>query len=106
MENEAGKDLGLFDDTYTYSMLVVTSQNDQNINSDFGGIDSTLDGYDASIPFTQQPVDTDGDGVPDSIGGGLSQPVDPGGAVVPEPATYALLFGFLTLGYVASRRRR
>lgn len=97
--NTAGRDLGLFDDTYTFSMLVVTSQNDQNINSDFGGIDGTADDYDASIPFTDQP---DGNG---GTGAGLSVPVDPGGEV-PEPAGYALLFGLATLGFVASRRRR
>jgi len=116
--NGEGKDLGLFDDTYTYSMLVVTSQNANNINSDFGGINDNADGYDPATTFAEQPLrDTDGNVILGSsgeplAGGGLSAPVttagEPGstGEPVPEPATYALLFGFLTLGYVVSRRRR
>ena len=91
-------DLEFFDDTYSFSMLVVTSQNAQNINSDFGGIDDKAEGYDPTDPF----VDPTGGGG----GGGLSPEVDVGGSEVPEPAMYALLFGLVALGFTAVRRRR
>lgn len=92
--------LEFFDDSYTFSMLVVTSQNANNINSDFGGIDGKADDYNPNIPFAQQP---DGNG---GTGAGLSPFVVIDGSLVPEPATYALLFGLLTLAFTGVRRRR
>jgi len=77
-------------------MLVVTSQNGNNVNSDFGGIDD--DSADPSTPFV---------GTEDSPGsGGLSGIVDSSGeSAVPEPRAYALLFGLIAFTAAWLRRR-
>lgn len=76
-----------FDDSFSMQMVLMTSQDVNNINSDLGGIDG-----DSTDQF--------------NTGGGISTPVDPGGEdIVPEPATYALLFGLAALGCAACRRR-
>lgn len=76
-----------FDDTFSMQMVLMTSQDVNNINSDLGGIDG-----DSTEQF--------------NTGGGISTEVDPGGSEVPEPTTYALLFGLVALGFAAVRRRR
>jgi hypothetical protein len=84
----------LFDDTFLIQMLVVTSQNTNNVNSDVGGVDDD-DPTSVTALFTD-PVN----------GGGLSNPVDPAGIeAVPEPATYALGLGLACLAFVGFRRR-
>ena len=82
-----------FDDTFDVQLLLTTSQNGSNINSDLGGID----GNSSTDPF----VDPEGGG-----SGGLTNPVDVSGAEVPEPSAYAFFFGVVTLGFAAIRRRR
>ncbi len=81
---ESGKidsQYSLFDDTSVIQMLVVSSQNTNNINSDFGGIDDNS--RDPNLPFND----------PDNPGG-TSVLVDVGGnPVVPEPRLYALCAG-------------
>ena len=79
-----------FDDTFDMQLLLTTSQDVNNINSDLGGID----GNTSTTPFT------------DPGGGGLTNPVDVTGTEVPEPGTYALLFGLAALGFAAVRRRK
>ena len=78
----------LFDDTFALQMLVVTSQNSNNINSDFGGVNDDDDA--SGTPFTEV----------------VTGPVDPGGGSIPEPAGYALLLGAATVGLIIGRRRR
>ncbi len=76
----------LFDDTFTFGMLVTTSQDGNNVNGDFGGINGNEAGS-GDVPF----VSVGGD----PSGPGLSSPFLPDGAAfVPEPRTYALLLGF------------
>lgn len=84
----------LFDESFALQMLVVTSQNGNNINSDFGGIDDN--NADPNIPFND-PND------PNGGSGGLSLGVDPGGTVIPEPGTLMLLLGIMA--GIALRRR-
>jgi len=86
----------LFDDTFAMQMLVVTSQNGNKVNSDFGGIDD--DSADPSTPFV---------GTEESPGsGGLSGIVDSSGElVVPEPRAYALLLGLIAFTAAWLRRR-
>jgi len=89
-------DFTLFDDSFAFGMLVATSQNKNNVNGDFAGIDGTATTGDE--PF----VNPDG-----SQGGGLSTPYKPDEAVfIPESSNYALIFGLFTLGFKACRRRR
>lgn len=108
-EGRFGEDsarLELFDESYGISWLLVTSQNGQNINSDFGGLDGNDPDFNPDTPFVDQPyIDENGD---TQIGSGLTGGYTPGGdeAPVPEPATYALLFGLVALGFAAYRRRR
>lgn len=84
-----------FDKSFALQMLVVTSQNRNNINSDFGGIDDN--NVDPNTPFVD-PND------PNGGAGGLSGAVDPGGSAIPEPATVAFLFCLLA-GFTMQRRR-
>ena len=89
----------LFDDSFAFAMLVTTSQNANNINGDFGGIDGNTPGS-GDVPF----VDT-GNGTPP--GPGLSTPFLPEEETfVPEPSAYALLAGLLALAWVSVLRRR
>lgn len=76
-----------FDDSFSMQMVLTTSQDVNNINSDLGGIDGA-----STETFT--------------TGGGISPEVDPGGSHLPEPATYALLFGLFAFDCAAYRRRR
>lgn len=86
-----------FDDSFNLQMLVVTSQNGNNINSDFGGIDDNSSN--PSTPFVGE------NGNPGS--GGLSGPVDPSGQqAVPEPSAFALLLGLFAVFCVSRRPQR
>ena len=83
-----GGDYASFDDTFALQMLVATSQNSNNVNSDFGGVDDNDD--DAGTPFSDV----------------VTGPIDPGGTEVPEPAGFALWFGVAGLAFLARRRQR
>ncbi|MDA8735915.1 PEP-CTERM sorting domain-containing protein [Opitutales bacterium] len=87
--NAAALDLGGFDDTYTFSMLVMTSDANSNAfgGADYGGINDNALGSSFSV------------------GAGLSAPTSLSGTV-PEPSRYPLLLGLAALGWVASCRRR
>lgn len=84
----------LFDESFALQMLIVTSQNGNNTNSDFGGIDDN--NADPNIPFND-PND------PNGGSGGLSLGVDPGGTVIPKRGTLMLLLGIMA--GIALRRR-
>lgn len=82
-------ELGL---TTSLGFLVGTSTQDNAYNQDFGGIDGGVDKNDTTT-WTDLGVS--------------SNPYTPNGTEpVPEPATYALLFGFFAIGFSAVRRRR
>lgn len=73
------------------SFAAITSQNLNQINNDFNGVDGT--DPNSTTPWTES--------------GGVSETYTPESqSPVPEPATYALVFGCVTLGFVACRRRR
>jgi hypothetical protein len=92
------ENFAMFDETFALQMLIVTSQNGNNINSDFGGINDNE--MDPDTPFVD-PND------PDGGSGGLSGPVDPSGEeAVPEPSVFALLFGVFALFRVWRRPQR
>ncbi|WP_110130305.1 hypothetical protein [Coraliomargarita sinensis] len=87
----------LFDETFAMQMLIVTSQNGNNINSDFGGINDNE--VDPNTPF-HNPGD------PNGGSGGLSGGVDVHGNPVPESASFALLLGVFALFRVSRRTYR
>jgi hypothetical protein len=72
------------------SFVVTTSTNGSNFNQDFGGV----------------PKDFDDTETWSDLGISSSTYTADGTSPVPEPATYALLFGFFVMGFAAVRRRR
>lgn len=80
--------VGNFDENSLISFVAITSQNLNQINNDFNGIDdSALD----------EPYGT---------GGGISDPYTPDGEEpVPEPAAYSLLLGLFAFACLLRRRR-
>lgn len=89
----------IFDDSFAFGMLVVTSQNANNINGDFGGIDGNTPGS-GDVPFANP-----GGGAPS--GPGISTPFLPDeGTFVPEPSAYGLLVGLLAWCWACAGRRR
>ncbi len=79
----------IFDDQSIYQMLLVTSQNGNNLNSDLGGVDGIND-----TPFISP------------TGGGLTGPIDPTGTPVPEPGAFGLLIGLIAYSATSIKRKR
>lgn len=92
--NKLDDDFQFFDDSFSFGMLVTTSQNANNINGDFGGIDGNALGS-GDVPF-----------VGPNAGPGLSNPYLPGEtSIVPEPSVYSFILGWVVLGYIFLRRK-
>jgi hypothetical protein len=86
-----------FNENFVLQMLIVTSQNGNNINSDFGGINDNE--VNPDTPFVD-PTD------PNGGSGGLGSAVRPDGvAAVPEPSALTLLLGLFALCLVRRRPR-
>lgn len=83
----------LFDESSALQMITVTSQNTNNINSDFGGINDSE--RDPDLTFND----------PESPGGSSTTITIDGQITVPEPAGIACVLGLLCLGLAAFRRR-
>ncbi len=85
----------LFDEDTALQMITVTSQNTNNINSDFGGINDDV--RDPTLPFND-PEQPGGSSTPITIDG------DP--IPVPEPSAYGLIFGLYAVIMVLGSRKR
>lgn len=93
--NKLDDSFQLFDDSFSFAMLVTTSQNANNINGDFGGIDGNEAGS-GDVPYVG----------PDP-GPGLSNPYLPEEEnFVPEPSVSGFMLGFMALVLVFFRRNR
>lgn len=85
-----------FNATTAMSFVAITSQNLNQVNNDFSGIDDS----NLNNPYGGTPGD------PNNPGGGLSQPYTPESEVpVPEPSACALLVSLWALCLVFSRRK-
>ncbi len=84
-----------FDQSSPLAFVAMTSQNLQQVNNDFNGIDGSTTSNDT-------PYSGGSDGTPV----GITDPYTPEStSPVPEPSTYALLFGLISLGVAVKRRR-
>ena len=78
-----------FDETSPIAYVAATATQVNSLNADLNGVDADL-----------SSIETWG------ALGALSPEVNADGTPVPEPKTYALIFGMLALGFTVNRRKR